>query len=285
MSTLTPHPFIPCAKRGTSLHNPMAHCGITGCGEPPSAEIHNVIDIANTAVALDGNRYPVENPYPVPSEEWVTCADCGQRRATSTLAEGHKTFVCRRCLGMNPAPPAEKGASETVDAAVEAPEKIWIDPKRRSLKWVDYAFEEGVEYVRADSGQCNTLPAGVAAESVNPFPLTEVAVDRDCVVTHGDRDYQIFAGQSFTVMLGNVALTGPAERNGIPTLQQQNYTRGLEAALAITNSHLDHGEFTHGGREECVYYITREIAALAKPVTSATGDNNDPSIASSVNPE
>lgn len=34
---------------------------------------------------------------PVQPEEWVTCADCGQKRALSSL-ESRDTFVCRYCL-------------------------------------------------------------------------------------------------------------------------------------------------------------------------------------------
>lgn len=46
--------------------------------------------------------------------------------------------------------------------------------------------------------------------------LTEVMVDRDCVITHKGRKYQLFAGQSFTVMLGKLCLTGPANRDSAP---------------------------------------------------------------------
>lgn len=124
--------------------------------------------------------------------------------------------------------------------------------------------------VSTDSSE--SADQGIAAK-LNPFPLTEAAVDRDCVITFGEKDYQMYAGQSFTIMLGKLCLTGPAERDHVPTLQQQNYVRGIEAALTVAKTHGSHGEFTHGGREECVDYIIAEIAALRKPSTAGVLGN------------
>lgn len=57
-----------------------------------------------------GGKYGSDVEYvrarqlPAEQEQWIACADCGNKRAYSTLAS-IDTFVCRYCLGTNPAPP------------------------------------------------------------------------------------------------------------------------------------------------------------------------------------
>lgn len=46
------------------------------------------------------------------TERWIKCADCGRERAASTLADAKKSFVCRYCLGTNPAAASREAQDE-----------------------------------------------------------------------------------------------------------------------------------------------------------------------------
>ncbi len=129
----------------------------------------------------------------------------------------------------------------------------------------------------------NDVPDKEAEVPGREFPLTEVAVDRDCVITFGDKDYQLFAGQSFTIMLGKLTLTGPAERDGIPTLQQKNYAKGREDAIDLISAKRDEWQRLKSeqvkldpSQPTTEYLMFRDyICAANELLALLTGENKD----------